>query len=407
MRSGDNVASGRPSNLCALMLAAALCSLLAAMLGVPFAFAADSPPGVGSESASTATGASDSPDEAEAGPSAEELSALTESYLAAVEEYRAALELREQNTQAIQRVEDEIGEAESQLSKSQAHLEEASIEMYKNGIQPGELLESVLAAPSLSESATLYDDYMRLEAHRRQQCEDARTECEALKEGLAELEAQRDELSADVIAARQAVCDAKDALRKASHLDGEGYHQVQRNGVNCGATAFTVGVNILLGEKRFTDNEKVWSSEAFGCDSTTALVEKGRAWLADNELDDVIDFQYVKGDIHVTDELREELEKGGVVVISSGSGSEWQRVDKADAQKGLYPGGHWICFYGYSEGIFYANDSAVSAKRGAGCPYTEKQMQQWLDGRSYHVACVLTSKVSHGDAGLPDAEGQA
>ena len=365
-----------------LALIGALATLFVALsllapFGMPSAFAETSE-------------SSDAADGQKASEQAKAVQSLTSDYLAAVSEYQAALDRQVQNADAISAVETEIGEAEAQLSKSQAHLEEASVEMYKNGIQPGELLETVLAAPSISESATLYDDYMRLEAHRRQQCEDARLECEQLRAELASLEAQRDLLFAEVAVMRQEVADAKAALRRIVHLDGDKFHQTQGNGVNCGATAFIVGVNTLLDENRFTDNVGVWASKAFGRDSTISLVEKGKAWLKDNKLDDLIDFQYVKGDIHKAEDLRAELEKGNIVVISSGSGSEWQRVDAADSKKGLYPGGHWICFYGYSEGIFYANDSAVSAKRGAGCPYTEKQMQQWLDGRSYHVACVLS-----------------
>ena len=330
---------------------------------------------------------------------AEKIKSLTSGYLAAVENYQAALDRQKENADAIGMLEAEIGEAEVQLERSQELLDEAAIEMYKNGVEPGELLETVLSAQTLSESVVLYDDYVRLEAHRRKQCESARAECEQLRETLSGLEMQRDALSAEVLTARQDVAAAKDALRHAVHLDGDTYHQTQGNGVNCGATAFVVGVNTLLGENRFTDNVKVWASEAFGRDSTTALVEKGRAWLKDNKLDDLIDFQYVKGDIHKADELQAELEKGNVVVISSGSGSEFQRVDTAESKKGLYPGGHWICFYGYSEGIFYANDSAVDSKRGAGCPYNVEQMQQWLDGRSYHFACVLSRTSNSNDDG--------
>lgn len=373
-----------PGALAVLLLALSLLAPLPLSLGVAPAFAETS------ESSDAAAGQRIS-------EQAKAVQSLTSDYLAAVDEYQAALDRQAENSEAIRAVETEIDEAEAKLSKSQVHLEAASIEMYKNGIQPGELLETVLAAPSISESATLYDDYMRLEAHRRQQCEDARLECEQLRGGLASLEAQRDQLFAEVVAMRQEVADAKAALRRIVHLDGDKFHQTQGNGVNCGATAFIVGVNTLLGENRFTDNVGVWASKAFGRDSTISLVEKGNAWLRDNGLDGLIDFQYVKGDIHESADLRAELEKGNIVVISSGSGSEWQRVDAAESKKGLYPGGHWICFYGYSEGIFYANDSAVSAKRGAGCPYTEKQMQQWLDGRSYHVACVLSKVVESGD----------
>jgi hypothetical protein len=242
----------------------------------------------------------------------------------------------------------------------------------------------------LGESIKLYDYHAKLETARRDQCREARATCEELQAHLAALEKERTAIEEEVASTRQAVADAKEALRKAAHLDGEKYHQVQKNGVNCGATAFIVGVNIMLGEERFKDNEEVWASEAFGRDSTTNLAGKGSAWLRDNELDGELSFEEVKGDITKADELREQLEAGNVVVISSGSGSEWSRVDAAEPQAGLYPDGHWIVFYGYLDGIFYANDSAVSAEKGAGCPYTEEQMQQWLDGRSTHFACVLS-----------------
>ena len=42
--------------------------------------------------------------------------------------------------------------------------------------------------------------------------------------------------------------------------------------------------------------------------------------------------------------------------------------------------------------MFFCNDSSENADKGAGCPYTEEQMQKWLDGRSYHFATILHKK---------------
>ena len=207
-----------------------------------------------------------------------------------------------------------------------------------------------------------------------------------------ELENKREELQAKVDETQQAAEAAEAALRDADHSDGAEYQQTQGNGSNCGATAFIVCVNTLLHENKFTDNVKVWSGAGFEGDSTTNLAMKGQAWLAANDLSDTIGIETVPGDIRSTAQLQAVLEQGNVVVISSGAGSVWQRADGSKAGPGEYPDGHWIMFYQYEEGVFFANDSAVSKKLGAGVPYTEEQMQQWLDGRSTHFAVVLYKK---------------
>ena len=375
-----------------------LAALLAASLCVPatFAFANEPESIVGEISA-----ADEDNDEATDDESIENsplLDLLSAEYEAAKDVYEQTLKRQAENTERITQLKDEITTAETQYREAQERLETASIEMYKNAAEPGDLIDSMLRASSLRESITLYDDYAHIQAARQGECEEARAACKDLRTTLTDLNEERAALDAEVEQTREKLEAAKDALRKASHLDGAKYHQVQKNGVNCGATAFTVGVNIMLGKKKFKDNEKVWASEAFGCDSTVNLAEKGQAFLEDNDLDDQLSFDYVKGDITQTDKLRKLLEAGNVVVISSGSGSEWVRVDKAEPQKGLYPDGHWIVFYGYEKGIYYANDSAVTAKKGAGCPYTEDQMQQWLDGRATHFACVLSRVESSEDS---------
>ena len=46
-------------------------------------------------------------------------------------------------------------------------------------------------------------------------------------------------------------------------------------------------------------------------------------------------------------QLRDELNQGHVVIISSGAGSAWQRADGTVAAPGSFPDGHWIVFYYY------------------------------------------------------------
>ena len=175
------------------------------------------------------------------------------------------------------------------------------------------------------------------------------------------------------------------------YSDGYLYHQKQGNGSNCGATAFAVSVNILLRENKYMDNVAVWKSKAFEQDSTKNLDVKGTKWLELNGLSSKIAIERVSGDIHYASEMRAQLEQGRMVIISSGSGSVWQHADGTQETNG-HSSGHWIVFYHYSNGVYYANDSSKVAAKGAGAPYTEAQMQQWLDGRSSHSAQVVYLK---------------
>ena len=175
------------------------------------------------------------------------------------------------------------------------------------------------------------------------------------------------------------------------YRDGYLYHQKQGNGKNCGATSFAVAVNILLRENKYLDNVAIWSSKAFNKDSTGLLNTKGTKWLEMNGLSSKMAIERVSGDIHYTSQMRAQLELGRMVIISSGSKSVWQHADGTQEVDG-HGSGHWIVFYYYANGVYYANDSSKSPEKGAGCPYTEAQMQQWLDGRSSHAATVVYLK---------------
>ena len=175
------------------------------------------------------------------------------------------------------------------------------------------------------------------------------------------------------------------------YSDGYLYHQQQGNSHNCGATSFAVAVNILLRENKYMDNVAIWKSKPFGQDSTSNLNVKGTKWLELNGLSSKIAIERVSGDIHYASELRAQLEQGRMVIISSGSGSVWQHADGTQETNG-HAAGHWIVFYYYKDGVFYANDSSHSATKGAGAPYTKAQMQQWLDGRATHGATIVYLK---------------
>jgi len=175
-----------------------------------------------------------------------------------------------------------------------------------------------------------------------------------------------------------------------SHKDGAKYHQQQKNGVNCGATSVAVGINIMLGldGNDAYDNLSVWY--AMDSDTTTALTSKTRTFLQQEGLSDKLEVYEIAegGNTHSTADYKSELQKGNVIVSSSGANAPFKNSDGTTH----WHEGHWILFYNYSDGTYYANDSSRSAELGAGAGYSESDLQAWLDGRSYHCAFVIAAK---------------
>ena len=324
--------------------------------------------------------------------SAQTIEDMEVTYRAAVGTYQDALAAQQENVTEFREVKKEIKKVQKELAQEEENLDKTTVGMYKSYPKRTSLIDMLLDCDSLDEAISCYDSYQRIERYYVESVQSFQEKREGLLELKAEIKNKRDSLANDVKIARTEVRMAQEALLDADHSDGKFMHQKQGVDNNCGATAFIVGVNTLLHENRYPDNVAVWKGAGFNGDSTTNLAYKGRMWLAANGLSDVISVDEVAGDIHTTDELRAELEQGHVVVISSGPGSIWQYAD-GSAVPGLFPYGHWIVFYYYKDGVFYANDSSANTKRGAGCPYTEKQMQQWLNGRSNHFAVSL-AKIS-------------
>ena len=188
----------------------------------------------------------------------------------------------------------------------------------------------------------------------------------------------------------QTTANVKSVKDNAKH--GEKYHQVQQNGENCGETAFLTGVNIILGKNEYTDNNKEFYTEAFGGDSSVNLPSKGQAWLKEKGLDNKI----VSSDASIATptDLRKQLEKGNIVVSSAGEASPFLDANGnvwSDGN-GVTSVGHFICFYKYKDGVFYANDPGIA--NGAGVAYNQDQIQAWYDGRSYHPSAVISLKDS-------------
>ena len=173
---------------------------------------------------------------------------------------------------------------------------------------------------------------------------------------------------------------------------GARYHQTQGNGENCGASAVAVGINILLGltgDKAY-DNISVWY--AMDCDTTVNLLGKTQSFISSNGLSDKLSAYELPGgaDTHATSAYKDELSQGHIVISSSGAGAPFLNADGSGSR--TYEG-HWICFYWYDNNTYYVNDSAVGSSQGAGVGYSEAGLQAWLDGRSYHCAFVIASKV--------------
>ena len=320
---------------------------------------------------------------------AQTLEDLHQGYQLAVANYEQVLGEQEKNTREIARKEAEVRETKAQLEQAQEKAGEGAVALYKIHDNQNDMLSFVLGSESLTEAIMRYDSYERVEAYYRETIDQARQKKAELEEEVVQLEERKLEIAQELEGARETMEAAEQALRDADHSDGAKYHQLQGNDCNCGATSFIVGVNVLLHENKYPDNVKVWSGPGFNGDSTVNLAQKCTVWLEENGLSDEISVYCPLGDITTTEQLRDELNQGHVVIISSGAGSAWQRADGTVAAPGSFPDGHWIVFYYYADGIYYANDSSVAAKQGAGCPYNEEQMKQWLSGRSTHFATVL------------------
>ena len=325
---------------------------------------------------------------------AETIDQLKAAYADALRGYEVALDEQDENAEEIYSTDQEIKETELQRKRLQNELDEIVVTLYKDTWNKNVLTDLLLKSESFQDAVIRYDLYEKVERRCAERASELKQQCDELNTKMIVLETKKAQIRTKVEQAKKEVDEAEKAMRKAVHVDGDKYHQVQGNGSNCGATAFIVGVNILLDENRYKDNVKVWKGAGFNGDSTNNLAARAKKWLKSNDLSDEIDVEEVEGDIHDADELKELLLEGNVVVISSGSGSPWRYADKPNKAEHNYPDGHWVVFYYYDEdeGVFYSNDSGVTKKRGAGCPYTDKQMQAWLDGRGNHFATVLSAK---------------
>lgn len=313
---------------------------------------------------------------------------LARNYQTAIVNYESLVGEQSRNADEIVAVDAQIARTQASIDENRDYLNKAAVSQYKGFRGNVALADFVLGSSSFQEAMIRYDTFERIERYYDERIDEYVEIKSGLDKHMGTLVQRKAELEQQVEDAIRATQEAEQALADNYHRDGADYHQTQGNGSNCGATSFIVGLNVLLHENRYTDNVAVWEGPGFDGDSTNNIAYRGGVWLVANGLSDFITVEALAGDIHTAAEMREQLEQGRVVIVSSGSGSTWVRADGTE-EEGLFPDGHWIVFYRYEDGIYYANDSSESAEKGAGCPYTEEQMQAWLDGRSNHFATVM------------------
>lgn len=317
---------------------------------------------------------------------------LKNNYQSAVLNYESVLGDQTRNESKIVQVEGEIATNERKMEQTQEQLDKTMVSLYKGSRGSWVIVDLLLESSSFSDAVSRYEKYEKIEKYYREKIDGLSLEKRGLDMKRNYLEEQRAEIKRAITDAKRKTEEAAQALLDNMHSDGAGFHQRQGTGNNCGATAFTVAVNTLLHENRFTDNVAVWEGPGFNGDSTADLGWRGSNWLIANGLFDLIEVVTVPGDIHTAQSMREWLEEGYVVIVSSGPGSTWLRADGSQAADGSFPDGHWIVFYCYDNGVFYANDSSVESEKGAGIPYNEEQMQQWLSGRGNHFAVAMKKR---------------
>ena len=317
---------------------------------------------------------------------------LKGSYQSAIINYEKAVDAQDRNAAETVRVQEEIAYAERKIDHAQEELGDTVAKLYKESRGGQVLIDMLLDSSSFEDMVARYDQYDKISRYYHDKAIEIAEQREHFMLYKNMLEVRKAEIEAEAAEAKRAAEAAELALLDNTHSDGANFHQVQGVGNNCGATSFIVAVNTILHENRYPDNVGVWSSSSFNSDSTADIAWKGSNWLIANGLSEQISIETVPGDIHNVQDMRAWLEEGYVLVISSGSGSTWQRADGTQAAAGSFPDGHYVVFYRYEDGVYYANDSSVPAAQGAGCPYNEDQMQQWLDGRGNHFAVALKKR---------------
>ncbi len=322
---------------------------------------------------------------------AESRDELKDSYQSAVIKYETAVQTQTDNEAEIVQVEGEITATEHKIELAEDELSNTAVVLYKETRGGRALVDMLLESTSFEEVVARYDQYEKIASYYQDKAVELAQEKQRLESHKKWLEARRAEIEKTVEEARLLAEAAALALLDNTHSDGAQFQQIQGVDNNCGATAFIVAVNTILHENRYMDNVAVWNGPGFEGDSTTDLAWRGANWLIANGLNDLISIETVPGDIHTVQDMRAWLEQGYVIVASSGPGSTWRWADGSE-QTGCFPYGHWVTFYRYEDGTFYANDSSTGAVKGAGIPYNEEQMQRWLDGRSNHFATALKKR---------------
>ena len=283
----------------------------------------------------------------------------------------------------IGQVEDFVGEFKATISGEMSAFADAC-EAYEQYIQAYNNQKT--AEGNVAEAIRVKD------ASAQSTWEGKVTEYKTAKEGFAEqikaslTAASSSKLDATSLSGGSIGGSASPNSAAAGAANGQQYWQVQQNGENCGMTAFMVAVNTALGDNKYTNNAEEWAnygsySEAIGFSGC----DQAQTWVNDHGLSDKIKVTGVQN-VNTKEELYNHLNKGEVVVSSSGGANIFKRNNGSYD----YYDGHYITFYKTSNGNVYANDSSVGDPAlASGVEYTPEDLDNWFAAPGNHGSITV------------------
>jgi len=285
------------------------------------------------------------------------------------------------------KMEDFVGEFKAAISGEMSAFADAcdAYEKYVQACNNLKTAEANVAEAIRVKDASAQADWEGKANDYRRQKEDYAEQIKASLMAAASTKLEATALSASSISG----ATGGQTAAAAGAANGQQYWQVQQNGENCGMTAFMVAVNTVLGENKYTNNAEEW--ENYGCYSEAigfSGCDQAQTWVNDHGLSDKVVVTGVQN-VNSKEELYEHLNKGEVVVSSSGGANIFKRND------GSYENyaGHYITFYRTENGNVYANDSSVGdPSLASGVEYTPEDLDNWFAAPGNHGSITVARK---------------
>lgn len=153
----------------------------------------------------------------------------------------------------------------------------------------------------------------------------------------------------------------------------------------CGLCSFAMGVDIVTG-RDLTPRDIYWMRNAAGIDQLHTVTKDGRSCCGGDAQEQ---FNAIYGKLfgikcreipRSSVAFRDVLEGRNAVIWASSNNTEfhlkrgWSRYAEI---------GHVVLIWKYEDGIFYIKDPSMPPEEANNVPYTEEQMQVWLDARTF------------------------